>query len=678
MVPSTFSRLKAARALPVILAALIFAGCGTQAPDQSAAHMQGTAQADSGFYLQQMQQSSDDSKTNWQLLAIRALLKEGKSQQAIELLNQLPQKLNDTQRREQSLLAVEIKLAQKDIAGAQALLDKLTPADFDQNQQARYWQAQIDVNQGRPSLTLLRALIAQEPLLAANAKQKNIDATWQALSSMTQEQAQALVINADENVLQGWLDLQRVWFDNRNDPDMMKAGIADWQKRYPQNPGAKILPTQLVNVQSFKPASTSKIALLLPLNGQAAVFGRTIQQGFEAAKNIGTQPVAAQVAAAPAADVAEQPQPQTVDDVASPAQASVSDLTGEQPAAQPVPVSAPATSTAAVSAPANPSAELKIYDTSSQPLSQILSQVQQDGASIVVGPLLKNNVEELLKSNTPLNVLALNQPENIENRVNICYFALSPEDEARDAARHIRDQGKQAPLVLIPRSSLGDRVANAFAQEWQKLGGGTVLQQKFGSTSELRAGVNGGSGIALTGSPITLRATTDSGMTTNNPTLQTTPTDDQFTNNGGRVDAVYIVATPGEIAFIKPMIAMRNGSQSGATLYASSRSAQGTAGPDFRLEMEGLQYSEIPMLAGGNLPLMQQALSAVNNDYSLARMYAMGVDAWSLANHFSQMRQVQGFEINGNTGSLTANPDCVINRNLSWLQYQQGQVVPAS
>ncbi|XNM88858.1 penicillin-binding protein activator [Escherichia coli] len=136
------------------------------------------------------------------------------------------------------------------------------------------------------------------------------------------------------------------------------------------------------------------------------------------------------------------------------------------------------------------------------------------------------------------------------------------------------------------------------------------------------------------------------------------------------------MATPGEIAFIKPMIAMRNGSQSGATLYASSRSAQGTAGPDFRLEMEGLQYSEIP--AGGNLPLMQQALSAVNNDYSLARMYAMGVDAWSFADQLSQMRQVQGFEINGNTGSLTANPDCVINRKLSWLQYRRGWVVPAS
>ena len=70
----------------------------------------------------------------------------------------------------------------------------------------------------------------------------------------------------------------------------------------------------------------------------------------------------------------------------------------------------------------------------------------------------------LMKSNTTLNVLALNQPEQVQNRANICYFALSPEDEARDAARHIHEQGKQAPLLLIPRSTLGDRVANAFGR----------------------------------------------------------------------------------------------------------------------------------------------------------------------------------------------------------------------
>ncbi len=713
MVPLTFLRKKATRSVPLLLAALIFAGCGTQAPDQTAAHMQGSAQADSGFYLQQMSQSSNDTKTNWQLLAIRALLKEGKTQQAAELFNQLPQDLNDDQRREQGLLSAELKVAQKDYAAAKKILGDIDVGALDKNQQARFWQAGITAEQGRPSLTLLRALIAQEPLLAGADKQKNIDATWQALASMTQEQVQTLVINADENVLQGWLDLQQMWFNNRSDPTMLKAGITDWQTRYPQNPGAKMLPTQLVNVQNFKPASTSKIALLLPLNGQAAVFGRTIQQGFEAAKN-GTTAVSGSAVPAQSAQAAN------VNDVVSPSAAETSDLTAAQAPAQGTmqnPVTAPTTPPAATPAPeavqapaetqapvtaeqpqpqaapaeqqpatqpqavattsANPSAELKIYDTTAQPLDQVLAQVQKDGASIVVGPLLKNDVETLIKSNTTLNVLALNQPENVQNRANICYFALSPEDEARDAARHIHEQGKQAPLLLIPRSALGDRVANAFADEWQKIGGGVVLQQKFGSASELRAGVNGGAGIALNGSPVSASLPQQQSVTIGGLTIPAPPTDAQI-SGGGKVDAAYIVATPEEIAFIKPMIAMRNGSQSGATLYASSRSAQGTAGPDFRLEMDGLQYSEIPMLAGSNPPLMQQALSSVRNDYSLARLYAMGVDAWALANHFTQMRQVPGFELNGNTGDLTATQDCVINRKLSWLKYQQGQIVPAS
>ncbi|HHR1432506.1 penicillin-binding protein activator [Klebsiella oxytoca] len=693
MVPSTFLRSKPVRCLPVLLAALIFAGCGTHTPDQSTAYLQGTAQADSSYYLQQMQQSSNDSKTNWQLLAIRALLKEGKKPQAVELFNQLPSGLNAAQSRERSLLAVEVKLAQNDFQSAQALLSKLDPASFEQNQLPRYWQAQIDASQGQPSLNLLRALVAQQPLLSLAAqKQKNIDATWKALTAMTKDQAYALVINADENVLQGWLDLQRMWFDNRSDPTMLKAGIKDWQTRYPQNPGAKMLPTQLVNMQNYQAASTNKIALLLPLNGQAAIFGRTIQQGFEAAKNgapaVSGSAVPAQVAQA--ANVADSA-------VVSPSQAEVTDLTATNSAQAPVqtpaadqaqaqaPVTAPeatsapapettsqpvqAPQTQAVSAtPANPAAELKIYDTTTQPMSQLLAQVQQDGATIVVGPLLKDNVEQVIKSNTSLNVLALNQPEKIENRVNICYFALSPEDEARDAAHHIHDQGKQTPLLLVPRGALGDRVVNAFANEWLKLGVGTVLQQRLGSTAELRGSVN--SGISLSGTPVsTLPSAQDSALGS--------PSDVPVSSTSG-VDAAYILATPEQIAYVKPMIALRNGSQSGVTLYASSRSAQGTSGPDFRLEMEGLQYSEIPMLAGSNPALQQQALAAVRNDYSLARLYAMGADAWSLANHFSQMRQVPGFELNGNTGDLTATQDCVINRKLSWLKYQGGQIVAAN
>ncbi|MFO6426020.1 penicillin-binding protein activator [Escherichia coli] len=66
------------------------------------------------------------------------------------------------------------------------------------------------------------------------------------------------------------------------------------------------------------------------------------------------------------------------------------------------------------------------------------------------GPLLKNNVEELLRA-TPRSTCGTQPACRISKTASkIRYFALSPEDEARDAARHIRYQGKQAPLGADP------------------------------------------------------------------------------------------------------------------------------------------------------------------------------------------------------------------------------------
>ncbi|MBJ3815333.1 penicillin-binding protein activator [Shimwellia pseudoproteus] len=704
MVPSNFSRSKAGRCVPVLLAALVFAGCGTRTTDESTAHLQGQAQANSGYYLQQMQQSTNDTKTTWQLLAIRALLNEGKTQQAVTLFQQLPSPLTTDQQQEAALLNVEIKLALGDRGTASKLLANISPQALTQNQQARYWRAQVATTEGRASLDRLRALIALETLLPAAEKQKNHDATWQTLAQMTQQQADALVINADENTLQGWLDLQHTWFINRSDPDMMKAAIKDWQTRYPQNPGATMLPTQLVNVQKFTPSATTKIALLLPLSGQAGVFGQTIQQGFMAARSgsLSPQPVSSPTSDTAtggsniSGDTQQYAQASSItalttndNTVASPAAASVSDLTGDQPdtpapaqpqVADPAPIQRAVTPQVSVStpdsqptspqpvassaAPSGPVAEVKVYDTNSQPLAQILEQAQRDGVSLVVGPLLKNQVEQVMASNTPLNVLALNQPGKIENRPNICYFALSPEDEARNAADRIWQAGQRSPLLLVPNGDLGNRVIQAFTSKWVQLGGGTVLQQRFGSVAELRGNINSGAGIALSGTPVSLAG-------------NSSPSYGDTSASDGSVDAAYIVATQPEVALIKPMIAMRTGSQNSAVLYASSRSAQGGSGADFRLEMEGLQYSEIPLLAGENIGLMQRVLSTTSNDYNRARLYAMGADAWTLANNFAQMRQVPGFHISGNTGELSADHNCVIDRKLTWLRYQSGQIVSA-
>ncbi|MDZ7277182.1 penicillin-binding protein activator [Pantoea eucrina] len=674
MLPSKVVRHKAGRLVPVLLAGLILAACSSQAPQQtSTVNIQGPAAGKSDYYLQQVQQSSDDSKTDWQLLAIRALLKEGKYPQANDQLSQLPQQLSDVQAQELLLLRAQLQIGQQDFDGAQQRLSQVKPSLLSQDQLKRFYALQIAASQNRPSLALLRAYIAQEPLLNGAEHQSNIDGTWQALTQLSQDQLNSLVINADENTLQGWLDLLNTWHANSQDAQMLKAAIADWKTRYPQNPGAKTLPTQLNQAQNMTPASTSTIALLLPLNGQAQVFANAIQKGFNDAKNgVLTPP-----SAAPAAtDTASAPQPAA--DHGDGSASSPISAEGVSPA-QPQTTATPAQTPAPTAAqPSN--AQIKVYDTSSQPIAQLMQQAQQDGATLVVGPLLKNNVESVVNSQTALNVLALNEPEQIQNHPNICYFALSPEDEARDAAHHIYEQGKRQPLLLVPRSSYGDRITNAFAQEWQKLGGSTVQQQRIGNAAELKQGINSGAGIALSGTPVTVQQPQSPGVSIAGLTIpapQSSTPAPSTENSGGGVDAVYIVASQDELQLIKPMIAMRTSSRNNIALYASSRSAQAGAGPDFRLEMDGLQFSDIPLLSGTNNALMQQAAKSFNNDYSLVRLYAMGLDAWTLANHFNQMRQSPGYAIDGNTGKLSADANCVINRKLTWNQYRQGQIVPA-
>lgn len=656
MLSSTFVRSKAGF-IPVVLAALILAACSGRAPQTPPpVNIQEEASANSDYYLQQLQQSGDDNKADWQLLAIRALLREGKIPQAAEQLGTLPANLSDAQHQEQQLLTAELLVAQKNNPATADILGKLDATQLSANQQVRFYQAQIAANQGKATLPLIRAFIAQEPLLKDKAHQDNIDGTWQALAQLTPQELNNIVINADENVLQGWLDLLHVYQDNKQDPDLLKAGIKDWQNRYPQNPAAKNLPTALTQISNFSQASTAKIALLLPLSGPAKVFADAIQQGFIAAQNgLPVTPTAPVIPDATAST--------TTDGNAAP-------VTDVAPVATPAPV-------------ATNHAQVKVYDTTNQPLAALLAQAQQDGATLVVGPLLKPEVEQLSSTPSTLNILALNQPEVSSNSPNICYFALSPEDEARDAAHHLWSQEKRMPLLLTPRGAFGDRIAKAFAEEWQKQGGQTVLQQNFGSTAELKQAINSGAGIRLTGQPVAVSsapAAAPASVTIAGLTIPAPPVDAPVvsTSAGGNIDAVYIIATPAELTLIKPMIDMATSTRSKPALFASSRSYQAGAGPDYRLEMEGIQFSDIPLMAGSNPALMQQAAAKYANDYSLVRLYAMGIDAWALSNHFAEMRQIPGFQVSGATGDLTASADCVITRKLPWLQYRQGMVVPAA
>ncbi|HAB73152.1 MAG TPA: penicillin-binding protein activator, partial [Pantoea sp.] len=90
-------------------------------------------------------------------------------------------------------------------------------------------------------------------------------------------------------------------------------------------------------------------------------------------------------------------------------------------------------------------------------------------------------------------------------------------------------------------------------------------QQRFGSTAELKQGINSGAGITLSGTPVNVQpaaaesqGVTIAGLTIPSPQQQSEPA----AASGGNVDSVYIVSTQDELQLIKPMIAMRTGSRS--------------------------------------------------------------------------------------------------------------------
>lgn len=112
-------------------------------------------------------------------------------------------------------------------------------------------------------------------------------------------------------------------------------------------------------------------------------------------------------------------------------------------------------------------------------------------------------------------------------------------------------------------------------------------------------------------------------------------------------------------------------------IYTSSRSNSPNNGIDFYTAMEGVKFSEVPLLADTTSNEYQKAENLANSDFSMMRLYAMGADAWSLATKFNEFRHIPGYKISGLTGELKAGQNCNIERSLSWLQYQNGSIQQA-
>lgn len=287
------------------------------------------------------------------------------------------------------------------------------------------------------------------------------------------------------------------------------------------------------------------------------------------------------------------------------------------------------------------STAVQVYDTDITPIADIITQAKQQGTQTIIGPLLKSRVDEIIQNPDirDLNVLALNATNNRKAINKMCYYGLSPEAEARSGAERLHRDGLNYAVVIAPQDDFGQRSADAFALRWRQLTNKDIdvryYHQPLDSVDALQnAGVPQGSGL-------------------------------------------YLLGTAQQLAELKQ--GLDSSTLAGKfPLYTSSRSNSPNNGPDFRLTMEGVKFSEIPLLADTESDLYKKAEALAESDFSMMRLYAMGSDAWSIANKFNEFRQIPGYKVSGLTGILSAGTNCNIEREMTWLQYQNGSVIPAN
>ena len=608
-------------------------GCPSYIPKQISYDQTKNAQ----YYLSQAENVSGNEKINWQLLAIRALLLENNVKQAVQLFNQLPQNLDAEQLKEKTLLEGEIAVKTKQKFDFKSI----SPTSLSEEQTIRYYKINIDLDGLKKDYNAqLHDYIELEKYGSVNQRHDTINNTWNFLTNLSDKKINQILIYADDYVLQGWIDLLYIYksnikmyaFNNQDDIDAdaiakleeeqyqaLKNAVSEWQIQYSGHPAATYLPRDIYGEKYHLPdaAENRKIALFLPLSGKSKIFGETIRLGYQDA-----------------------------------AKASSPDL----------------------------QQDINFYDTNSDSIENLIIRAKQQGAQLIVGPLLKQNVQTLLQSANDIPVLALNKIEDIslssDSATKICFFALSPEDEAKDAAQHIYNEKKKQPLLIIPHNNLGERVAKSFAQQWNIAHptSSPVYVQYFDSAEELSKKMNSGVGIELEGVPLITADVDQNGQVMPKKQVE--------------FDAIYIYASHEELTLIKSMLEMKSsaGNNSKNTssvktskknipaLYASSRSNIANTTTDFRYDMDQLQLSDIHLIIKHD-EYYSQLPDYIKNDYSLARLYAMGFDAWALSSQFDNLVPYKSKSIDGKTGKLSVANQCDISRKLSWIRYQDGSEI---
>ena len=275
---------------------------------------------------------------------------------------------------------------------------------------------------------------------------------------------------------------------------------------------------------------------------------------------------------------------------------------------------------------------VQLYDVSAGDAVAQYQRAVADGADVIVGPLDKESLAQLLAQPQLLSkpLVSLNYLTNSRNIPGALYqFGLLPEDEARQVAEATTARGLRTAIVLAPASSWGDRVAGAFRSAYQAKGGQVVNIQQYPDAASNAYLQNVQNAIAAT---------------------------------QGRASMVFLAASPSQARLMQPLLASQ---APNVPVYATSHVFSGRTDAGKDADLDGILYTEIPWVIEG---LQNGSL----NNSTFPRMFALGMDAMLIAKNLPSIGTNPNTQVNGKTGNIRLAGNRQIQRTLLFATFANG------
>ncbi|MDJ0760259.1 MAG: penicillin-binding protein activator [Woeseiaceae bacterium] len=500
-----------------------------------------------------------------------------------------------------------IALADGESERALEILERLSAQPMSNEDRLRVQSRRADAwfAMEEPSRAIELLTLRETWLDSSDAIEQNRLRLWKGLLATQPAVLRDAASSSRDEDIQAWLTLGSLAVTTGQQGIGWSNGIVRWRERHAVHPAYLILD-ELEFDDDILLDYPRRVALLLPLSGRTASAGQAIQNGF----------LGAYFATAGGLDDRQS---------------------------------------------------VRIYDVNAEggPVAAYEAAVS-DGAEFVVGPLLRSSVAELANDIlVPVPVLTLNYlPNDTLAPPGLFQFGLSPEDEAIAAAERAILDGHQRAVALVPNSSWGRRVLQAFVQHFEFLGG-TALDYRMYTPGNPDYSRTIEDLMALSGS---VRRYNRLRANIGGP-LQFDPRRRQDT------DFIFLGADAPAGRLLKSQLKFHYSGDLPVYATSSINAMDGRSDTD----LNGIRFADVPWLI--NPQGFIDYLPAVFQEYwpeqrRLGRLHAMGYDAYQLVAPLFANRSGTMPDLYGATGKLRLRPDGSVRRGLSWAEFIEGEPVP--